>query len=198
MSKIQWTDETWNPLRGCTKVSAGWNGTVRLVPEKLEEPLRWRKPRMVFVNSMSDLFHESVPFKYIAAVFGVMAASPEHTFQLLTKRPARMLKFFKWVGETHRLAGDSGWERDLAAANRILLQSAIALEPGGGIDRGRRVSALLETNPGAWPLPNVWLGVSVEDQKTSEERIPLLLQCPAAVRWISAEPLLGPEWTGNE
>jgi protein gp37 len=111
-SKIEWTDATWNPVRGCTKVSPGcthcyaetfaerWRGIpghpyeqgfdLRLVPEKLDEPLHWRKPRRVFVNSMSDLFHEDVPDEFIVATLGVIAASPLHTFQILTKRPERM------------------------------------------------------------------------------------------------------------
>ncbi len=135
MTKIEWTDATWNPVRGCSRVSPGcqhcyaermarrsdrpggayegltvlahdgprWNGKVRLVPEKLDEPLRWRKPRMVFVNSMSDLFHEDIPNEFIAAVFGVMAASPQHTFQVLTKRAERMRDWFQWVKQE---AGD--------------------------------------------------------------------------------------------
>lgn len=176
MSNIEWTDKSWNPIRGCTAVSPGcencyaqrqahrfsgpgkayegltrltahgpkWTGKIRLVPEKLDEPLRWRKPRRIFVNSMSDLFHEDVPFSYIYTCFKVMRDSPRHTFQVLTKRPQRMRDFFD----------------------------------------GCRNSA--------WPLPNVWLGVSAENQATADERIPLLLETPAAVRFVSAEPLLGP------
>ncbi len=208
---ISWTDETWNPIRGCSRVSEGcrncyaekvagrfsgpglpyeglvtigekgprWNGTVRLVPEHLGDPLRWKRPRRVFVNSMSDLFHESLPFETIAAVFGVMAAAPQHTFQVLTKRPRRALEFFAWA------------ERENTGhvmANALCVQpaswpSCVGEEGDGLID-----------HPGLnrWPLPNVWLGVSVEDQATANERIPLLLECPAAVRWVSAEPLLGP------
>jgi protein gp37 len=111
-SAIEWTEATWNPVRGCTKVSPGckncyaetfaerWRGIpghpfeqgfdLRLVPEKLDQPLHWKRGRRIFVNSMADLFHEGVPFEYIAAVFGVMAACPQHTFQVLTKRPARI------------------------------------------------------------------------------------------------------------
>lgn len=199
-SKIEWTEKTWNPLRGCRRVSEGcrncyaekvaarfagpggvyegtvdargrWNGTIKLVPEKLGEPLSWRRPSMVFVNSMSDLFHEDVPDEYIAAVFGVMAASPQHTFQVLTKRPERLRAWFAadtdfptWCGESaSRALGEGGWS---------------AMFYGAGSSR--------------WPLRNVWIGVSVEDQAAADARIPLLLQTPAAVRWISAEPLLGP------
>lgn len=178
-SKIEWTDETWNPVTGCTKVSQGckhcyaertWERLsanpktvyfgreftdVQCHPERLDQPLRWkswRTPRRVFVNSMSDLFHEDVPDEFIRAVFAVMAAAASHTFQMLTKRPVRMQYLL------------SKWESD-----------GLVLRSGFGVR-----------------LPNVWLGVSVEDQATADYRIPLLMQTPAAVRWISAEPLLGP------
>ncbi len=133
-SKIEWTARTWNPTRGCSRVSEGcrncyaehqaarlcgsgepfegfveskasgprWTGRVELVPARLEEPLRWRKPARVFVNSMSDLFHEAVPFEIIAAIFGVMAASPRLTFQVLTKRPRRAVEFFGWIKTQRR------------------------------------------------------------------------------------------------
>lgn len=203
---IAWTDETWNPIRGCSKVSQGckvcyaevmaarfagpgqpyegtitdgrWNGTVKFVPERLGDPLRWKRPRMAFVNSMSDLFHESLAFEDIAAIFGVMAASTTHTFQVLTKRPARALEFFRWL----RTQSESGGAWTIVNAARTCVLRAE--DAGVTIPVGTRV--------GRWPLPNVWLGVSVENQATADERIPLLLQCPAAVRWISVEPLLGP------
>jgi protein gp37 len=176
-SKIEWTDRTWNPLTGCTKVSPGcdrcyaktmherFNGpgsfdTVTLHPERLEQPLRWRRPSRVFVNSMSDLFHRDVTDYFIAEVFAVMAAADRHTFQLLTKRPARMRSL---------LAKESFW----------LDVFMIAENQHGG---SRRI----------WPLPNVWLGVSVEDQHWADLRIPALLDTPAAVRFLSCEPLLGP------
>lgn len=151
-----------------------WNGKVRMVPEKLDAPLRWRKPRSVFVNSMSDLFHEDVSDEYIAAVFGVMAACPQHTFQVLTKRAERMRDWFRWV--------DGFGVGDPAG----LLESIA----GDAMDSTLMDPETLSGVP--WPLSNVWLGVSVEDQPRADERIPLLMQCPAAVRWISAEPLLGP------
>lgn len=178
---IEWTDATWNPIRGCSRVSEGcrncyaesvanrfkgqgqpyegliartgqWNGNITVVDHLLDQPLRWRKPRRIFVNSMSDLFHETVPDDVIHAVFSVMAQATQHTFQILTKRPERM--------------------RDV-----LTLWDRIGIT--GNYFHGH-------------PLPNVWLGVSVEDQATADERIPLLLQTPAAVRWISAEPLIGP------
>jgi protein gp37 len=177
-TSIEWTQSedgtkgyTWNPVTGCSKVSAGctncyaerlshrfkwtdkpWNAAyaaenVKLHPERLEEPLKWKRPRRVFVNSMSDLFHEQVPFEFIAKVFDIMAHTPEHTYQILTKRPARMKEFIE------------------------------RYDP---------------ENLAPYPLPNVWLGVSVENQDAADERIPLLLQTPAAVRFLSCEPLLGP------
>ncbi len=199
---ISWTDETWNPIRGCTPVSAGctncyaarqarrfsgpgkaydgltrmtasgpkWTGKIRLVPEVLDQPLRWRKPRRIFVNSMSDLFHEDVPSEFIAAVFGVMAGARQHTFQVLTKRPERMAQWFRWV------------ETDVREPRWECLEKAEEL-----IDREPQ-----EDSESTWPLPNVWSGVSVEDQEAANERIPLLLQTPAAVRFLSCEPLLGP------
>lgn len=169
-TKIEWAEQVWNPVTGCTKVSAGCKNCyaermatrlrgrhgypadepfrVTLHPGRLDEPMRWRKPRRVFVNSMSDLFHEYVPDEFIDRVFAVMACAPQHQFLVLTKRPNRM--------------------RDWC--------QRIARGPA------------LET----WPLPNVWLGVSAEDQLAADRRIPILLDTPAAVRFVSAEPLLEP------
>lgn len=211
-SSIEWCTDTWNPLRGCSRVSEGcrncyaekvafrfrgsglpyeglttdkgrWNGSIMLVPEKLSEPLRWTRPRRVFVNSMSDLFHEGVPDEYIAAVFGVMAASPKHTFQVLTKRPERAAKWFEYV-QRRQLAGKSLFPLDTDQWRiwQMLFKEART----AGVRRWR------EHHGGPWPLPNVWLGVSIEDQATADERIPLLLDCPAAVRFVSYEPAIGP------
>jgi protein gp37 len=235
-SKIEWTDSTWNPTRGCSIVSPGctncyamkqahrfsgkggayagltklarggpvWTGEVRTVPAALTEPLRWRTPRRVFVDSMSDLFHKDVPVTFIDEVFGVMAVASAafhgpgdgapkrghwtsfdgtkvqtrwpnhkhgpHEFQLLTKRADRMLEYL--CGAQLRVA---------AAAYRHA-------------HNRRTAGALAEAieSRELWPLPNVWLGVSVEDQQRAHERIPLLLKAPAAVRFLSCEPLLGP------
>lgn len=186
---IEWTDATWNAVTGCTEVSPGcdrcyaktfaerWRGTpghyyergfdVLLRPEKLDQPLRWRRPRRIFVNSMSDLFHDAVPDEYIAKVWAVMAAAPRHTFQVLTKRHARMRSLLN-NGTFFETVADYALEFDR--------------------DIWRRWQA--EQN--AWPLPNVWLGVSAENQQWADIRIPALLETPAAVRFISAEPLLGP------
>jgi protein gp37 len=183
-SKIEWTDATWNPVTGCTKVSLGckhcyaereWPRLTKLVPayagrdfadvrthvDRLEQPLRWRKPRRVFVNSMSDLFHDSVDQRFIADVFGIMAACPQHTFQILTKRPARALE--------------------------LLGQGCM----GRFQDDVEECLALYSASPLAWPLPNVWLGVSAENQETYDDRVELLRQTPAAVRWVSIEPIIG-------
>lgn len=208
-SKIEWTDATWNPVTGCEKISQGCKNCyakrdwarlsaprekpniytgrkfedVMVHPERLDQPMRWTKPRRIFVNSMSDLFHEDVDNYFIAAVFGIMAASPQHTFQVLTKRPERMLEWFKWMIESR-----PGYE---CVDPRYMMTSAIGRQP---VDYVRDIQI-----PATWPLPNVWIGISVEDQGTADERIPLLLKTPAAVRWLSAEPLLGPvflyDWT---
>jgi protein gp37 len=203
---ITWTEQTWNPLRGCTRVSEGcrncyaesvaarfsgpgqpyqglarmtpsgprWTGKVQFVEDHLLDPLRWQRPRRVFVNSMSDLFHDSIADQQITDIFGVMGLASWHQFQVLTKRPARMLQFLR--------SGDHGLKAQVKA---MMTRGGIA-DPlvFKALDRDRR--------PRQYPLPNVWLGVSAEDQATADERIPLLLQTPAAVRWVSAEPLLGP------
>lgn len=168
-SKIEWCDATWNCVTGCTKVSQGckhcyaerdWKrlsanpatsyygrafADVRCHPERLAQPLHWKKRRRIFVNSMSDLFHESVPDAFIERVWATMTHAKQHIFQILTKRPTRMQSVVK----------------DLSDIN------------------GR-------------PLPNVWLGVSAENQAAADERIPLLLETPAGVRFVSIEPMLGP------
>lgn len=219
-TEIQWTEKTWNPVRGCTRVSEGctrcyaerqaarysgpglpfegfavntpagprWTGKVELIPEKLGEPLRMRKPAMIFTNSMSDLFHEGLSNEDIAAVFGVMAACPQHTFQVLTKRPARMLEWFGWLERAAAVAKRDLFQSDGLDWTRQHVMRAATLRTGMAFPRGRSHIGM----DAPWPLPNVWLGVSCEDQATADERIPLLLQCPAAVRWVSAEPLLGP------
>ncbi|MGH1563056.1 DUF5131 family protein [Mumia sp. DW29H23] len=183
---IEWTDATWNPVTGCTEVSPGcdhcyaktlaerFRGVeghyfeqgfdVVLRPDKLDQPLRWRRARKVFVNSMSDLFHTDVPDEYIARVFAVMACAPQHTFQVLTKRHGRM----------RSLLSSSSFQQ--------LVYRAINDLP----------SAVRADVAGTLPLPNVWLGVSVENQQWADIRIPALLQTSAAVRFLSCEPLLGP------
>ena len=205
-SKIEWTDKTWNPVVGCTRVSAGcdhcyavrmshrlrrmpgyedltdvnergdrhFNGTVRCLPERLMDPLRWRKPCRIFVNSMSDLFHEKVPFDFIDQVFAAMALCDQHTFQILTKRPERMAAY------TARIAGSSPMAEHLG-------ELAERLRPDDGASKGIWQEFFYRTY-----APNIWLGTSVEDQKTADERVPHLLRCPAAVRFLSCEPLLGP------
>ena len=198
---IQWTDSTLNVVTGCTKVSAGCDhcyiertppfrmakrrfdkpgigGTtgVTLHPDRLEIPLRWRKPRRVFVNSLSDLFHDAVPDEFLVRLFALMAATPQHTYQLLTKRPARM----------RSLLSSDRFERAIGAA---LIDPD---RPGGSPwSITRKLDSGL-AHPEHWPLPNVWAGVSVENQEWAANRIPILMDTPASVRWLSCEPLLGP------
>lgn len=194
---IEWTDATWNPVTGCSKVSAGckhcyaereWPRMTKLAQayagrdftdvrthaDRLDQPIRWKKPRIIFVNSMSDLFHPDVPFEFIDRVFAVMALAKQHVFQVLTKRPERMLEYFKSFND--RSAEARGFNV-CAWADKTFGISDAQIADIGRTPKG---------------LPNVWLGVSVEDQAAANDRIPLLLDTPAAVRWISAEPLLGP------
>jgi protein gp37 len=157
---------------------------MRLAPEAtLTLPLRWKRGRRIFVNSMSDLFHEDVPDAGIDRVFAVMALSPQHTYQILTKRSARMRAYVTdpaTPGRIYHIVCDLSLEQ---AASVILLARP---EHAAHAPPGRHV--LL----GLWPLQNVWLGVSAEDQRRADERIPDLLATPAAIRFVSAEPLLGP------
>lgn len=191
-SGIEWTDATWNPISGCSKVSQGckhcyakrdWKRLsapgqpyagrafedVATHPERLDQPLRWRRPRRIFVNSMSDLFHADVPDEFIARVWGVMYHARNHTFQILTKRPTRMRDFLQ------RCANSRGW----------------ITHNGTGPEKAYLGDGIVVGDDENWPLPNVWLGVSVEDQATADERIPQLLDTPATVRSLSCEPLLG-------
>jgi protein gp37 len=173
---------------------AAFTGKIRLLPERLDQPLRWRKPRRVFVNSMSDLFHPDVPLDFIDRVFAVMALAPRHTFQVLTKRPERMAEYLTDREEA---------VRDAVAFDALDLlgpAAAAAAERMGGtweppqIDGEGRVelAGYFDGVQFDWPLPNVWLGTSIENQATADERIPHLLEVPAAVRFLSCEPLLGP------
>lgn len=183
---IQWADDSWNFIHGCTRTSEGCLNCyidrtppfrmshnrfdspdiggatdLRLYPERLTLPLHWTKPRRIFVNSLSDMFHNQVADALIARAFATMAATPRHTYLLLTKRHARMKSLLS-----------SGGQRLLEAAPDQKTAQAI--------------------NDAGWPLPNLHLGVSTENQRWADIRIAALLDTPAAVRWISAEPLLGP------
>lgn len=229
---IEWCDATWNPLRGCSRKSEGcrhcyaekvaarfsgpgqpyeglakivprrqyemingeptgnfrtvnearWTGVVRAVPEHLEDPLGWRRPRRIFVNSMSDLFHEAVEDHLIDWVFAVMLLAPHHTFMVLTKRDERMRKYFE---------ADDLYERILARASALR-------------DKRPELNQIGISNPATSPARWIQLGVSVENQETADERIPNLLATPAAMRYLSVEPMLGPvnltcigEWRGE-
>lgn len=211
-TKIEWADAVWNPVTGCTPVSDGCKncyakrmaqrmrgrfgypaddpfrpGTVH--EDKLDEPLRWRKPRRVFVCSMGDLFHEKVSDEQIAKIWSVMDLCSRrwkgkellegtlHTFMILTKRPERMRQWVSYCKAPKVTPGV------ITHDGTVWPDPYIQDGEGTGIVVGLADS---------WPLPNVWLGVSVEDQKTANERIPQLLDTPAAVRFVSCEPLLGP------
>lgn len=211
---IEWTDATWNPVTGCSVVSPGctncyamrlagtrlkhhptragltvdtkagpvWNGQVRLNREALHQPLGWKRPRMIFVCAHGDLFHEAVPDEWIDQVFAVMALCPQHTFQVLTKRSARMRDYLNWSQRPYRIASAAlSVGRNLPDGHPSWSRSRWKHSPIRGC-----------TAPTIWPLPNVWLGVSAEDQRRADERIPELLDTPAAIRFVSAEPLLGP------
>lgn len=216
-SLIEWTDRTWNPTRGCVKVSPGckncyaetfaerWRGTPghpyergfdpRLVPEKLGEPLGWRQPSRVFVNSMSDLFGDWVPDAFIAATYGAMAACQHHTFQILTKRAERLPAWYAWVRK--REAQGRAMFPDDAPSWRIGQLLATELRRAAGVNgyrKGTRASGWNDYDPRRepWPLPNVQLGVSVEDKKYGVPRIADLRACGGDVptKFISFEPLL--------
>jgi protein gp37 len=190
---IEWTDDSWNPTIGCTRISPGCKSCyaftlhdkrhaahkagkkmppqyarpfteLQLIEDRLTDPLHWRKPRKVFVNSVSDLFHEDIPDAFIDRVFAVMALAGRHTFQVLTKRANRMLSYMQQFSP-----------KRLENAARTVGHTLTF--------KG------LWTGP-AWPLPNVWLGVSVEDQKHGLPRVDLLREAPAAIRFLSVEPLL--------
>lgn len=179
---------------------AAFNGTVRLLENRLTDPLSWRKPTMAFVDSMSDLFHESVPFEFIDRVFAVMALTPRHTYQVLTKRPERMAAYLASFDDDTEVDGSAGMYRLGTAAGK-LLDGAWIWEDGKRhrkaiehfiADTHDHDDEDYEAQEVPWPLPNVWLGASVEDQVRADERIPHLIRCPAAVRFLSCEPLLGP------
>ena len=211
-SNIEWTGGTWNPTYGCDKVSAGckncyamrdvyrigcahpdkygglvemrtsgpeWTGKLKMAPDKVDLPLRWKDPRKIFVNSLSDLFHNKIPFDFIDDCFVTMLLAERHTFQVLTKRPENMSEYFEHAREriTEKLIDKidkTGWAKFSSSKD------------------GKRSRKWVEewVAEGAWPLPNVWLGVSVEDQDSAYRRIPFLHTIPAAVKWLSMEPLL--------
>ncbi len=199
---IEWTDATWNPITGCRLASEGcrncyaatlaatrlknhpsraglarvnaageakFTGDVRFNAQWLDQPLRWKKPRRIFVCAHSDLFYEAVPDEWIDLVFAVMALAPQHTFQILTKRPERMRAYM----DRHDVA--LRWSKRFPEGTDVHYKTLVRWTIDG--------------------LPNVWLGVSVEDQATADVRIPDLLATPAAIRWVSYEPALGPvDW----
>ncbi|MDR3463293.1 MAG: phage Gp37/Gp68 family protein [Beijerinckiaceae bacterium] len=216
-SAIEWTDATWTPVRArntatgklgwhCAHVSEGCRncyaeainlrlGTglaykrghldeieIFFDETMLLAPLHWRKPRMIFVGSMTDLFADFVPDAWLDKIFAVMALCPQHTFQVLTKRPERMRKFTLPTCDLPVLGR--------LPLERVHFEAQSGVEPWESLKRYANLYSLYCSVP--WPLPNVWLGVSCEDQATADARVPDLLATPAAVRFVSAEPLLGP------
>jgi protein gp37 len=185
-----------------------FSGVVRCLEDRLLEPLHWRKPRRVFVCSMADLFHEAVPFEFIDRVFAVMALCPQHTFQVLTKRPERMAEYLRGLTcgdvEVDSVTGlarlgcaagdmlDGAWIWGEGKRHRKAIENFITDTHDEEYACGACEDDDREPQPIAWPLPNVWLGASAEDQPRLDERVPHLLRCPAAVRFLSCEPLLGP------
>lgn len=197
-TKIEWTAATWNPIRArnpfgkigwhCVHASEGCRNcyaeamnrrlgtglpyaaqsakdvTIFLDEEMLTRPLRWKAPRKIFVGSMTDLFGEFVPDAMIDKVFAVMALAPQHIFQVLTKRAARMREYLSHADCAHRLQSTKWF-----------------------VESPPRIKSMMP-----WPLPNLWLGVSAEDQANADARIPDLLATPAAKRFVSAEPMIGP------
>jgi protein gp37 len=209
-TKIEWTDATWNVITGCSVLSPGckhcyamklagtrlrnhpsragltvetktgpvWNGEVRFndgrfgTPDWLRQPLHWAKPRMIFVCAHADLFHDGVDETWLDQIFAVMALARHHTFQVLTKRADAMHDYLSDPIMPQRVSALLDGLKPSSLWNGNVHQAGVDLA--------------------AWPLKNVWLGVSVEDQQRANERIPALLATPAAVRWVSCEPLLGP------
>ncbi|MFA6400904.1 MAG: phage Gp37/Gp68 family protein [Salinivirgaceae bacterium] len=213
-TKIEWTNETWNPIIGCSPVSPGckncyaekmafrlgsmklercisalnysvvvnwktkkWNGKTQFVSQAIEKPLSWRKPRMIFVCSMGDLFHESVPFEWIDKVMAVIACTPQHTYQILTKRPHRMAEYFN-QGKEMLIARWEDAVYELGLCDKNDDPDAAACHVNNRADR-------------EWPLKNIWLGVTAENQEMVNKRVPFLLNIPAAIRFVSVEPMLG-------
>lgn len=233
---IEWTDTTWNPIRGCRRVNSEclfcyaevvatrysgpggayeglvdgkgrWNGQFAVIPHKLLEPLRWRrKPRLIFVNSMSDMFFEPIDFETIAGLLGIMVYAHWHQFQILTKRAKRMYAFFAWlrseapaalqrhvelVAAAERKCGEPVGHRGAGKASGEvlrLLEAAAALLARHGVENRLPTGAYTDR----WPIPNVWFGVSAGTQESLNDNLPPLLAIPAAIRWVSAEPLLAP------
>ena len=211
---IEWSDASWNPVLGCDRVSPGcdrcyaivqariragnpnpkvaaafggltmqaegrtdWTGRVNLLPERLEQPLRWRKHRKIFVNSLADMFHDDVPEEFIARVFAVMAVARWHTFQMLTKRHGRMKALL--TSDSFRAAYEAAWDQRASDLSRF---------------GNQKTRDYMDGQPSApWPIPNLCLGVSAEDQHWAAIRVHALLSCAqaAGVLWVSAEPLLG-------
>jgi protein gp37 len=223
---IQWCDQTLNPVVGCSPVSTGcdhcyaarmasrfcqpgeqfdglvgkfseddaayvgdkFNGSIRFYPDRLEKLFKWRKPRRIFLSSMGDLFHEGVTNEQIAAAFGVVAATPRHTYMILTKRPERMAEWFKWLDSQKSKWPDPKEQMQCDWRIHMLAQAAWDVTHYDG-EIGL---------PEEFPISNLWIGVSVEDQPIADVRLEPLFQCPAAHYFISYEPALGDVFIDDE
>jgi protein gp37 len=171
-------------------IGSSFNGSTRFYPERLEKPFHWKRPRRIFVNSMGDLFHHNVTNEQIAAVFGVIACCPQHQFFILTKRVDRMLDWYTNYFDIPNSGGLRKIEVVICEADAI---GALSMTDNGWsfvVKHGVGDGSIFDSRA-PWPLPNLWLGVSVEDQPTADTRIPLLFQTPAANRFVSYEPALG-------
>lgn len=192
-SKIEWCEATWNPIYGCTPISPGcencyakaWHNrfkggdfSINLRPDKLMEPLKNKKPTRYFVGAMTDIFHEDVPDGVLDEMFAIMALTSWHTFMVLTKRPERMKAYFNS-------------EKIL---KNITFRSCLLFKQGFIEEENCLCHKLIER---MFPFPNVWLGVTAENQEMAEKRIPILLKTPAAHRFVSVEPMLGAVWLEN-
>ncbi|HEG43767.1 MAG TPA: DUF5131 family protein [Phycisphaerales bacterium] len=227
-TKIEWTEVTWNPIVGCSKVSSGcdncyaermayrlahmglegyayvthekggWNGKIyrKFSGDVINKPLHWRKPRMIFVSSMGDLFHENVPFEWVLKIIGIAIVTPWHTYQILTKRPERMLEFFDYwpkgwfLREAMKFTSFSGEFFALDSIKHLVTDKQVSKANDYWIhnyDQSRRGKL---DGPVPFPTPNLWLGVTAENQEQADFRIPKLLEIPAAVRFVSIEPML--------
>lgn len=231
-SKIEWTEATWNALRGCSRVSEGcrhcyaeqvagtrlaypgapyeglttlskkgeprWTGEVRFVPHLLDQPMRWSKSRRIFVNSMSDVFHEEVSDETIALLFCAMAVAPQHVYQLLTKRSRRMREWFAKVEEGKEKHPQLPMARLMEMAMAHTHPRSPTIDSKDPIQRVLTWYARHSVHEVSWPLKSVWLGVSAEDATTADERVHDLDYCSAEVKWVSYEPALGPvaSWAG--
>ena len=226
MTKIPWTEESWNPVIGCTKIATGckncyaerfawrlacmgksyynavadkngWTSNVLCREDTLKIPLHWRNPRKIFVCSMGDLFHEKVPFEYIDKVIGTIELCQQHILQILTKRPERALEYFKSNSddraESINLAIEKFTGGHLAGDDMVdefCKQKGITRKYRDRLNYNENIWVNRTWQKPLWPAPHIWIGTSISNQADADKNIPILLQIPAAVRFVSLEPML--------